>query len=49
MTTPKENFIQTRIGAGCDPEDVRFLADLEFTESGDIKPSSIYDNYLGKQ
>lgn len=48
MKTPKQNFIDTRIGAGCEREDIEFLAELEFDENGDIRPGSIYDSYLGR-
>jgi hypothetical protein len=49
MKTPKQNFIDTRIGAGCSREDAEFLADLEFTEAGEIRPGSIYEHCLGVQ
>jgi len=49
IKTPKQNFIDDRIGSGCDRDDILFLAELNFTESGDIIPGSMYDAYLGKQ
>lgn len=47
MKTPKQNFIDSRIGSGCEREDVEFLAELEFDENGDIRPGSIYAVYSG--
>ena len=49
MKIPKQAFIDDRIGSGCPPEDILWLADLEFDEKGDIRPRSIYESYLGKQ
>jgi hypothetical protein len=43
--SPKKRFIQECIAAGCDVGDALFLASLEFDESGDVRPGSIYETY----
>lgn len=47
--TPKQIFIQDRISAGCDRDDVLWLADLEFTEYGEIRDGSILSHYQRTQ
>ena len=43
--SPKKRFIDECIGCGASVEDALFLADLEFTEDGEVRPGSIYDIY----
>lgn len=43
--SPKRRFIQELLAEGVDAEDIVFLADLEFDESGDVRPGSIYECY----
>lgn len=40
--SPRQRFIEDCLNNACDLEDALFLADLEFDESGEPKPDSIY-------
>jgi hypothetical protein len=47
--SPKQLFINDRIEEGCEVEDILFLADLEFDDSGEPRSGSIYETYQRKQ
>lgn len=49
LITPKQLFIQDRLAAGCDREDILWLADMQFTEDGEVKLGTIADCYQRPQ
>lgn len=47
--SPKQRFLQELLAEGCKLEDALFLAGLEFTEDGEIRPGSLYERYRSVQ